>query len=147
MEQIGMNRFGNMNVILYRKLYLSRNWGSNCFSQLKHTVVEVERLQKWYPDRRTLFDNIQNHPFVNSGRAFWINDNELCMGYQLRTNPQVFRPIFSIKRQRLLNVVHADIIHPSNFWRTVRMRYWQNLCLLKQLPLECVDCIVRFIYK
>ena len=142
-----MNRFGNMNVILYRKLYLSRNWGSNCFSQLKHTVVEVERLQKWYPDRRTLFDNIQNHPFVNSGRAFWINDNELCMGYQLRTNPQVFRPIFSIKRQRLLNVVHADIIHPSNFWRTVRMRYWQNLCLLKQLPLECVDCIVRFIYK
>ena len=145
MEQIGRN--GNMNVILYRKLYLSRNWGSNCFSQLKHTVVEVERLQKWYPDRRTLFDNIQNHPFVNSGRAFWINDNELCMGYQLRTNRQVFRPIFSDKRQRLLNVVHADIIHPSNFWRTVRMRYWQNLCLLKQLPLECVDCIVRFIYK
>ena len=145
MEQIGMNRFGNMNVILYRKLYLSRNWGSNCFSQLKHTVVEVERLQKWYPDRRTLFDNIQNHPFVNSGRAFWINDNELCMGYQLRTNPQVFRPIFSVKRQRILNVVHADIIHPSTFWRTVRMRYWQNLCLLKQLPLECVDCIVRFI--
>lgn len=145
MEQIGRN--GNMNVILYRKLYLSRNWGSNCFSQLKHTVVGRKRLQKWYPDRRTLFDKIQNHPFVNSGRAFWINDNELCMGYQLRTNPQVFRPIFSIKRQRLLNVVHADIIHPSNFWRTVRMRYWQNLCLLKQLPLECVDCIVRFIYK
>jgi hypothetical protein len=138
MEQIGRNRFGNMNVILYRKLYLSRNWGSNCFSQLKHSVVGVES---------RLVLNIQNHPFVSSGRAYWINDNELCMGYQLRTNPQVFRPIFSSKRQRLLNVVHTDLIHPSNFWRTVRMRYWQNLCLLKQLPLECVDCIVRFIYK
>ena len=135
-----------MNVLLYRKLYLSENWGSNRFIQLKHPVVGVPRLQDWYPSSSTLFDNIQNHPFVTSGRAYWINDNELCVGYQLRTNPRVFRPIFSDKRQRLLNVVHTDLIHPSNFWRTVRMRYWQTVCLLKQLPLDCVDCIVRFIY-
>lgn len=135
-----------MNVLLYRKLYLSENWGSNRFHMLKHTVVGFQKLQHWYPNRRTLFDRIQNHPFVTSGRAFWINNSELCMGYQLQTNPRVFRPIFSDKRQRLLNVVHANIIHPSNFWHTVRMRYWLTVSQLKQLPLECVDCIVRFIY-
>lgn len=140
------SRRGTMNAMLYRKLYLTENWGPNRFSQVKHKVVGVKRLQKWYPDRRTLFDKIQNHPFVSSGRAYWINDNELCMGYQLRTNPEVFRPIFSHKRQRLLTVVHADIVHPSTFWQAVRRRYWFTVCQLKQLPLECVDCIVRFIY-
>ena len=133
-----------MNVMLYRKLYLTENWGDNRFSQVKHKVVGVKRLQN--PDRRTLFDKIQNHPFVSSGRAYWINDNELCTGYQLRTTPEVFRPIFSHKRQRLLTAVHADIVNPSTFWQAVRTRYWFTVCQLKQLPLECVDCIVRFIY-
>lgn len=134
-----------MNVLLYRRLYLSQNWGSNHFIQLKHKVVGFKRLQTWYPNIRT-FDKIKNHPLVTSGRAYWINNNELCMGYQLRTNPNVFRPIFSEKRQRLLKVVHADIIRPTKFWHAVRVRYWHTTCQLKQLPLECVECIVRFIY-
>ena len=137
-----------MNVLLYRKMYLSENWGVNCFVKLKHQVAGSKRLKRCHPNRLrpTGIDWRSNHPIVTSGRGYWINDNELCVGYQLRSTPVVFRPIFSHKRQRLLDVVNADIIHPSTFWHTVRMRYWQTMCQLKQLPLECVDCIVRFIY-
>ena len=120
---------GNMNVLLYRKIYLSENWGSNEFSML-NVGVEYRK----------------NHPLVASGQAFWVNDSELCIGYHLNANPAVFRPVFSHKRQRLLEVVNADILHPSTFWHAVRMRYWQTICHLKQLPLACVDCIVRFLY-
>jgi hypothetical protein len=120
-----------MDVILYRKLYLSENWGFNCFSQIKKNGFR--RLKIWYLTQ-------------TNEEGFWINDHELCVGYELRSNPAIFRPVFSHKRQRLLDVVHTDIVRPSQFWRTVRMRYWQALCKIKHLPLECVDHVVRFIY-
>jgi hypothetical protein len=128
-----------MNVTRYRKWYLSENWGSNRFTKITSLVGFKKRRKN---QRRVDY----NHPSVLSGHAYWVNDRELCVGYRLLSNPSVFRPIFSHRRQRLLDQVNAEILCPTNFWRAVRMRYWTTICNIKQLPLDCVDCIVRFIY-
>jgi len=135
---------GSMNVTLYRKWYLSENWGSNQFTKMKHPASLVGFKKRRKANRVTRVD--YNHPSVLSGHAYWVNDRELCVGYRLLSNPSVFRPIFSHRRQRLLDQVNAEILRPTNFWRAVRMRYWTTICNIKQLPLDCVDCIVRFIY-
>jgi len=128
-----------MNVTRYRKWYLSENWGSNRFTKITSLVGFKKRRKN---NRRVDY----NHPSVLSGHAYWVNDRELCVGYRLLSNPSVFRPIFSHRRQRLLDQVNAEILRPTNFWRAVRMRYWTTICNIKQLPLDCADCIVRFIY-
>jgi hypothetical protein len=137
-----------MNVILYRKWYLSENWGSNRFTKIKHTVVETQQLDVWKHNRVTQVGDHprNNHPLVLSGKAYWANDRELCVGYRLQSSPTVFRPIFSHRRQQSLDRVNGDIIHPTKFWWAVRMRYWMTICHIQKLPLDCADCIVRFIY-
>ena len=84
-----------MNKEKYRKWYLTENWQDNRFIMIKEKV------------------NISHYIFVSatppkilSGEAFWITYNELCVGYYSEKNPDIFRPIFSHKRQRLLDKVH-----------------------------------------
>ena len=90
-------------------------------------------------------DTHQNHPRVLSKEAFWINDSSLCIGYELRSDPCVFRPIFSYRRQRLLEKVHVGIIHPTVFWNRLRNKYYLCMAKLKQIPLECITQIVQFL--
>ena len=138
-----------MNVILYRKWYLSAHstGGFDRFTKITHKVDALAcREHSSIACSTGVTRDRNNHPSVLSGHAYWVNDRELCVGYRLLSNPTVFRPIFSHRRQRLLDEVNAEILRPTNFWRAVRMRYWTTICNIKQLPLDCVDCIARFIY-
>tara|TARA_B110000093_G_C12583131_1_gene250861 strand:+ start:66 stop:452 length:387 start_codon:yes stop_codon:yes gene_type:complete len=128
-----------MDIIKYRKMYLSENWGINQFVMVRKSVGSGRT-----PHGHSSWTN---HPFVSTGQAFWINDSELCVGYKMNTDPDVFRPIFSHKRQRLLDRVHSTIVNPSNFWNRVKWRYYFTLCHIKTLPLECADYIVEFMYR
>lgn len=83
---------------------------------------------------------------VLSGAGFWVNDNELCIGYVLHSNPDIFRPIFSHARHQLLKYVHLKIICPKAFWNNVKMRYYICISKLKKVPLECVRYIVDMLY-
>ena len=98
-----------MNHIKYRKIYLTENWENNDFIMIKykHHNYQVEALtatNKW------------NHPMVKSGKAYWINDRELCLGYIMRENHEIFRPIFSYSRQNCLDRVNSDITNSYIFW-------------------------------
>ena len=128
-----------MDIMKYRLWYLSENWGTNDFHMVVKRIKQFKR-------RRNGRIMLRNHNRVLSGEAFWINEHELCIGYQLGSDPSVFRPIFSHARQRLLEVVHLDIISPNAFWNNVKGRYFQCLALLKRIPLECIIHIVQFLY-
>jgi len=82
----------------------------------------------------------------SSGKAFRINDRELCVGYRLASNHTIFRPIFSHKRQRILDNVHANIRCPTVFWYNKRDHLCT--CKVKKSQLDCVkvkksqlDCV------
>jgi len=119
------------------KWYLSENYGVNEFRMvLCH--VKQHRRHKRHRDGT-------NHPKVLSGEAFWFDESKLCIGYELYSNRNIFRPIFSHKRQRLLEFVHLDIICPTAFWHNVKRRYYVCMSKIKKLPLECVAHIVNLL--
>ena len=85
-----------------------------------------------------------NHPLVLSGSAFWINDKHLCIGYTFDDNPEIYRPIFSHKRQRLLNKITKDILNPKIFWNNIRTKYFNFLYKIRNLPVTLIECIILF---
>ena len=127
-----------MDVIKYRKWYLCENWGTNEFVMVKHTVDKYSK---------KLFSFTNNHPRVLLGNAFWINNKELCIGYTMRGFNEIFRPIFSHKRQRILNKVNKNIINPIKFWNNIKSQYFMSLSKIRILPIDCINYIVEeFIY-
>jgi len=127
-----------MDVIKYRKLYLSENWRENRFiAIIKYVGLEQQHIRQ---------HNQRNHPLVLSGNAYWITHDQLCIGYELSENPEVFRPIFSHKRQRLMDILIPSIKNPVKFWKNLKSRYFLSMVKIKKLPIVCIDNIVMYIY-
>jgi len=132
-----------MNVTKYIKLYLEENWGNNKFIKLTQKFTE-----KLFEEKKTRTIDFQmKHPLVISGQAFWIKHNELCIGYVLSSNNNIFRPVFSHKRQKILNKVNLNIINPINYWNKIKSKYFLVLCKKNNIPIECIKYIISFIYK
>ena len=49
------------------------------------------------------------HPLVEKKMAYWNNNNTLLLGYKLKDNDQIFRPIFSGEREEQLSKVRLAI--------------------------------------
>ena len=49
------------------------------------------------------------HPLVEKKMAYWNNNNTLLLGYKLKNNGQIFRPIFSGEREERLSKVRLAI--------------------------------------
>jgi len=127
-----------MNSIKYRKLYLAENWAENGFIMIKEKV----NVPRCFPCPYSI--NFQRmHPRVLSGEAFWITHNELCTGYYKRINPDIFRPIFSYKRQKIVNELNSSINSPN--LKYARKKYFFGLDNVKIMPLDCVENILSFI--
>jgi len=129
-----------MNATKYRKIYLLYNWGSNMFKMVKCKVTNYDGISLEYPYY------YHNHPLVESGSAYWIKPNKLCVGYELIANPQIFRPIFSYKRQKILDKINSNIHDLTIYWNKVKSQYFVTLAQKKELPLEIIRIIVMFIY-
>lgn len=134
-----------MDIQKYRKWYLEENWGQNRFTMIEF-YVEFPELRVIRNNRIMTIDFQRNHPKVLSGEGYWITHNKLCIGYKLRENPEIFRPIFSYKRQRFLDKVNLDIKKSKKFWDKVKSKYFKQLCKIKKVPIECSKHIVNFIY-
>jgi len=135
-----------MNVTLYRKYYLKENWSTNEFEMIKEKI----NVPLCFP----YSVNFQiSHQKVLSGEAYWITHNELCIGYQSLTNSNIYRPIFSHKRQKKLDIVHygeereknkGSHIHNPNL-KYARKKYLVGLDNAKKLPMDCIEVILSFI--
>lgn len=127
-----------MNSIKYRKLYLRENWEENEFIMIEENV----NIPYCFPCPYSV--NFQrSHPKVLSGEAFWINHNKLCIGYYSSKDPNVFRPIFSYTRQKLLDKLNSSINNPN--LSIARKKYLTGLDNIKKIPIDCIEIILSFI--
>ena len=139
-----------MNSTIYRKIVLVENWNNNQVIMVKKKV----NVPRCLPCPYSI--NFQRmHPMVLTEEAYWISHNELCIGYHSTTNPDIFRPVFSYKRQGLLDKVHYNkkednseendysIIKPN--LRYARKKYLFGFVRKKELPMDCVKIILSFI--
>ena len=99
-----------MDVYEYRRYILNR--GENAYTWQGREVndnwedvvlrlpISVARQYSWLwggaRRMRSMSDYWSNHPLVNSGDAYWLNERTLCLGYKLRSNNAIYRPIFSL---------------------------------------------------
>jgi len=136
-----------MDVIKYRKWYLQENWGENRFRMIKYGV-EFKEIRIRRNNKIMTIDFQRNHPKVLSGEGYWITHEKLCIGYKMISNPEIYRPIFSHKRQRLLDKVNLNVINPYKFWYKIKLKYFISLAKMysKKIPIDCVKHIVMFIY-
>lgn len=82
---------------------------------------------------------------VRKGEAYYISDGELCTGYKLRRNTEIFRPIFCYKRQERIDKLLQEL-HVTPFWNKQKRKYNFELSKVKRVPIECIQKIVSFIY-
>ena len=92
-------------------------------------------------EKRHLLNYI-NHPLVNSGNAYWINDTTLCLGYKLKNNHSIFRPIFSYKRQDLINNFQKDI--SKIVLKRKKCMNYIEFYRIKKIPKDVLDYIFEF---
>ena len=138
-----------MNIEKYRKNYLQKNWGNNCFTMVKYKLNTTKMISRFFLqslDETIIISNEWNHPMVNSKKAYWINYNELCIGYKMKDNPTIFRPIFSHSRQRLLDRVNSNIPNPYMFWNKLKSRAFVELYKKKNIPTDIIYNIITFTY-
>jgi len=104
-----------------------------------------EQVRVWVPPHlRIRYDGIHayNHPLVNSNEAYWLNNTTLCLGYRLLNNPDVFRPIFSHKRQHNIDHFQKDIFSAAE------MVVWRRGTFIELFKIEILpEDIIKFILK
>jgi hypothetical protein len=127
-----------MNIHLYRKYLL--NWPLN-YWDWDNLVVSEEMIPiNWRTDWRQCSIN---HPLVNSGNAYWTNRTTLCKGYKLAINNNIFRPIFSHKRQITIDKFLPNIklvVHKRE-----KNRKYLELIKIKILPTVIVKLIIKYL--
>jgi len=136
-----------MNSIKYRKWYLTENWGENQFTIIKEKI----NVPRCFPCPYSINFQI-SHPKVLSGEAFWISHNELCVGYHSSTNPDIFRPIFSYKRQRFIDKLNSSIDNPNLEYARKKYlfgldKYFVGLDNKNPLPMDCIEIILSYIHS
>ena len=92
-------------------------------------LLKVDDIDTYSRDIRDRFyTHEKNHPLVDNRIAYWKTCDTLCIGYTLKSNPKVFRPIFSPNRR---------VSQQNNeIWTFTRRK-----CLWKVL--YCIPTVVR----
>ena len=85
-----------------------------------------------------------NHPLVNSHQAYWLNRTTLCLGYRLRNNPDIFRPIFNSNRQREIDRFQNNIKRVVE--KRKEKRAFIELFKIKRFPRVLVEKIIKLVY-
>ena len=131
-----------MDIVKYRKYYLQENWAQNRFIAKFINAHLILHPNPKYPDSSQI-----NHPLVLSGIGFWINPWTLCVGYVLRDDPEIFRPIFSHKRQLILDELNLIICdgYVDKFWNKIKSGIWNALIEIRKLPVDCIENIITYI--
>lgn len=138
-----------MNVYEYRRYILNRGErNDNWEDVVLRLPISVARQYSWlWGGARRMSDYWSNHPLVNSGDAYWLNERTLCLGYKLRSNNAIYRPIFSLIRQESIDKFQKNISKMVlKRERSMSKNAYIVLLKVKELPVEIVDKIVKIAY-
>ena len=134
-----------MDISTYRKYIVNFHWFNN-----NHLTDEPwEQVRVFVSPHLRLIQSDKligayNHPLVNSGEAYWSNNATLCIGYRLRNNPDIFRPIFNQNRQHNINQFQNNIKRVVE--KRKEKRAFIELFKIKLFPRVLVEKIIKLAY-
>jgi hypothetical protein len=146
-----------MDIVKYRKLLLTQLLYVTPFhnSQWDELTLKVKNPEEYellhqrnipgsgHPFYTTMHERIENHPLVKTRDAYWQNRTTLCIGYTLKANPSIFRPIFSHARQALIDKLLPSISLMVK--RREKSLTFMAIFKIKKIPKVIIDKIMKLI--
>lgn len=137
-----------MNISKYRQYVVNFPYVSNHILPENSWDQVRKYVKNWQRFNPAVFGYTNSrhavHPEVNSGKAYWTNYTTLCLGYKLRSNPTIFRPIFRNDHQQKINQFQCNIK------RIVKKRHEKRafieLLKIKKFPRVLIDKIIKLAY-
>ena len=84
----------------------------------------------------------KNHPLVEKGIAFWMDEKTLIIGYKLLSNPKIYKPIFQQKREYMNFKLRNEIRKFAKFYAAHKRQvmYYETLMDIEELRMlpECI---------
>jgi hypothetical protein len=100
-----------MKIVNQQNIIYNEDWSSLIGCYLKpNWYYNIKEVGSYY--NSTFHKN--NHPLIRKGLAFWDN-NQLVIGYNLKNNPDIFRPLWCKKREKEYHKVRIEINMYSKF--------------------------------
>mgnify|MGYP006096462863 FL=1 len=137
-----------MNITNYRKYVVNSPYVTNHILPENEWDQVRKYVENWQRFNPAVFGYTNSrhtvHPEVNSGKAYWTNYTTLCLGYKLRSNPDIFRPIFRHNHQQKINQFQCNIKRIVK--KRDQKRAFVELFKIKKIPSELIDKIVKLAY-
>jgi len=118
-----------MNIIQYRKYCVNINNWDYIKLKLKLYNNSIHLIYTKY---------------IKSGLGFWLNINTIILGYKLKDNHLITRPIYDSYRNKKIIKLNNDIIK-AVIKRNKKLSYIE-LLKLKNIPLEIINYIFSITY-
>ena len=134
-----------MNLSKYRQFLLQIRYfeDSNPWEQVLFEVVDPGNYAGDWLFRRMGIGRGENHPLVNKGVGYWMDNTTLCLGYVLKQLPTIYRPIFSHKRENQINKFLPNI--PIVVNKRKKYLIFVEIMRIKKIPSAIIREIIRFI--
>ncbi len=137
-----------MNITNYRKYVVNSPYVTNHILPENEWDQVRKYVENWQRFNPAVFGYTNSrhtvHPEVNSGKAYWTNYTTLCLGYKLRSNPDIFRPIFRHNHQQKINEFQCNIKRIVK--KRDQKRAFVELFKIKKIPRVLIDKIVKLAY-
>ena len=137
-----------MNITNYRKYVVNSPYVTNHILPENEWDQVRKYVENWQRFNPAVFGYTNSrhtvHPEVNSGKAYWTNYTTLCLGYKLRSNPDIFRPIFRHNHQQKINQFQCNIKRIVK--KRDQKRAFVELFKIKKIPRVLIDKIVKLAY-
>jgi len=103
------------------------------------------------PLRLWKFGETKNHPLVDNGLAFWLNNKTLITGYTLKNNPKIYRPIFQVYKEKLNFQLREEIRFYAKFYvahkrQMLYKKTLMNIEALNIIPESIINMIAHLTY-
>ena len=88
---------------MFKMMYICHAWHFDSADLWNQVLYKVEDISQYYKDIRSRNMGLgKNHPLVNRKFAYWVDENTLCIGYTLKSNPSVFRSVYKPGRMKYM---------------------------------------------
>lgn len=134
-------------VVTKQKILYNEEWNSFIGCYLKpNWYYDTKEVSSYY--NSTFKKN--NHPLIRKGLAFWDN-NKLIIGYKLKDNYKIFRPLWCKEREEILGKVRLELNMYGKFYAAdFREKMTYNVLLdienMKKIPTVILRKISKLTY-
>jgi hypothetical protein len=133
---------------MFKMMYICHAWHFDSADLWNQVLYKVEDISQYYEDIRSRNMGLgKNHPLVNRKFAYWVDENTLCIGYTLKSNPSVFRSVYKPGRMKYMRekILHNIPIVFKKREKYLKYHGHKEIFKLTKIPEDVINIIMDFV--